>query len=71
MSTSTRQHRPPWWQLPWREIGSFTLGAYVLVWQTSFESSAQPILVGAGCALVGVVGTGAIQRAVKRAVEGA
>lgn len=60
--------RPKWWQLPWREIASFVLGAFLLVWQTVLEQHAQALIIGAGLALCGVTAAGAIQRAVKRAV---
>lgn len=62
--------RPRWWEFPWREIGSFGLGAFLLVWQAAFEEHAQALLVGAGLACIGVTGAGAIQRAVKRAIGG-
>lgn len=62
--------RPKWWQFPWREIGSFLLGSFILLWQTTLEERPQALLVGAGLALVGVTGAGAIQRAVKRAIGG-
>lgn len=62
--------RPRWWQFPWREIASFILGAFILVWQTVLEQQAQALLVGAGVALIGVTTSGAIQRAVKRATNG-
>lgn len=60
---------PRWWQFPWREIGSFVLGAFLLIWQNSLEDHPQPILVGAGLALIGVTGTGAVQRAIRRVVK--
>lgn len=69
MAESPKETRPAWWQFPWREIGSFALGSFILIWQTTFESSAQPILVGAGVALVGVTGAGAVQRAIRRVTK--
>jgi hypothetical protein len=62
------QDRPRWWQFPWREIWAGALGGFILLWQTTIEAHPTPLLVGAGLALVGVTGTGAIQRAVKRAL---
>jgi len=67
--TGQPEQRPKWWQFPWREMGSFALGAFILIWQTSIETQAQPILVGAGVALIGVTGTGAVQRALRRVVK--
>ena len=69
MSDGRPPNRPPWWQLPWREIVSCTTGAFILLWQTVLEDQAQALLVGAGLALIGVTGTGAIQRAVRRVTD--
>ena len=69
MNTRREDTRPKWWQFPWKEIGSFTLGASILLWETVGETQAQAILVGAGLALIGVTGVGAVQRAVKRKLE--
>ena len=37
-----------------RDLFHGLLGAFLLIWQTVFEETAQPILVAAGVALVGV-----------------
>lgn len=45
------------WQIWWpklRDVGGFTLGSFILVWQTVYETSAQIVLVVAGIALLGV-----------------
>ena len=60
--------RPKWWQFPWREIWAGSLGGFILLWQVVVEDHAQPLLVGAGLALLGVTGSGAVQRAVRRAL---
>lgn len=57
---------PRWWQLPWREIVAVVVGAAMLMWQTVAVDSAQPALVGAGLALIGVGGVGSAQRAIRR-----
>lgn len=62
--------RPRWWQFPWREIVCVTVGAFTLIWQVALEEQGQALFVGAGLALMGVGGTGAVQRAVKRVTNG-
>lgn len=57
---------PKWFQFPWHEIASFVLGGFLLIWQNSVEDTPQPVLVGAGLALCGVAGAGAVQRLVRR-----
>lgn len=69
--TGRRDTKPPqWWQLPWKEIGSFVVGTSILLWQTALEDEAQLILVGAALALMGVTGAGTVQRALRRRLEG-
>lgn len=62
--------RPKWWQLPWREIICTLVGAFMLLWQTVLDANKSPLIVGAGLALLGVSGTGLIQRATKRVTGG-
>lgn len=64
------ERRPKWWQFPWREIASFTLGATILLEQTVGEEQPKAILVGAALALMGVTGVGSARRAILRALDG-
>lgn len=61
---------PKWFRFPWHETFSFILGAFMLIWQTALEDQKSALIVGAGLALCGVAGSGAIQRGVRRAVNG-
>lgn len=54
-----RRQAEAWWPLL-RDMGSFALGAGILVAQTLVEAP-EPLLVGAGLALIGVTGTGRVQ----------
>ena len=55
----------PWinrWWPPVRDIGAFLLGTFILIHQEVWRASAQPWLVAAGLACLGITGSGAIQR---------
>lgn len=45
-----------------RNVASFTLGAFILTWQTVWEQEAQAVLVGAALALIGVPAVDIITR---------
>jgi hypothetical protein len=69
MSTSRRRATPnrqstaeQWWPLL-RDVGTFSLGGLILVWQL-FEREPDPTLVAAALALLGL---GPVVRAQKRA----
>lgn len=47
---------------PVRDIGAFLVGSFILIWETVAESQAQPWLVAAGFAALGVAGSGVLQR---------
>ena len=66
---TSRNQPPRWWQLPWRVIVSFPLGAGMLIYETVFDANRSALIVGAGLALCGVTGTGVIQKYVKRRLE--
>jgi hypothetical protein len=54
-----RRQAEAWWPLL-RDMASFGMGMGILIAQT-IVSTPEPILVGAGLALIGVTGTGRVQ----------
>jgi hypothetical protein len=52
-----------------KELIAFIVGTGMVVHQTVFAPKAQTILVVAGIALMGVLGSGVAQRALKKLIE--
>jgi hypothetical protein len=62
--TRRRVTAEEWWPLL-RDVAAFCLGGAILVTQAMSEHP-DPVIVGAGVALVGVTGSGRIQEWVRR-----
>lgn len=58
-TNGSRRRAEAWWPLI-RDISSFALGTGLLVSQVAVVDP-EPLLVGAGLALIGVTGTGRVQ----------
>lgn len=69
MSTPRTNGRRLWWLPELKEALAFVLGSFILIYQTVFASRVEVILVVAGVALMGVLGSGVAQRALKRLIE--
>lgn len=52
-----------------KELIAFVIGTTIVLHQTIFAKQAQTILVVAGLALMGVLGSGVAQRALKKLIE--
>ena len=70
MSTPTANGRRRLWWLPdVKELGAFLLGSFILVYETVYAPQVEIILVVAAVAMMGVLGSGVAQRALKRIIE--
>jgi hypothetical protein len=58
-TNGNRRKAEAWWPLL-RDMGCFGLGSGILIAQV-LEQTPEPVLVGAGLALIGVTGTGRVQ----------
>jgi hypothetical protein len=58
-----------WWLPEAKEALAFILGVGILVHQTVAAAAAQTVLVVAAVAMMGVLGSGVAQRALKRILE--
>lgn len=65
---STRDPRL-WWLPGLKEVLAFLLGTFILVYETVFAPRVEIILVVAAIAMMGVLGSGVAQRALKRIIE--
>lgn len=52
-----------------KEALAFVLGAFILVYETVYASKVEIILVVAAVAMMGVLGSGVAQRALRKIVE--
>lgn len=57
-------------QIRWRELGTFLIGAFILLWQTVAEPQPEPWLVIAGLALMGEPGIRAVQSVLQGRMNG-
>lgn len=69
MSTPTLNGRRLWWLPEAKEALAFLAGLGILFHQTVLAKAAQTILVVAAVAMMGVLGSGVAQRALKRVLE--
>jgi len=62
---SPRAPQPSWLSRNWpaiRDVAAFFVGAFLLIHQEVARPHAQPWLVAAGVACLGITGSGAVQR---------
>lgn len=69
MSTPTPNGRKLWWLPEAKEALAFLAGLGILFHQTAIARTAQTILVVAAVAMMGVLGSGVAQRALKKILE--
>lgn len=69
MNVSRTNGRRLWWLPDVKEALAFVLGCFILIHQTVFASRVEVILVVAAVAMMGVLGSGVAQRALKRLIE--
>ena len=69
MSTPRTNGRRLWWLPEVKEALAFVLGTFILIHQTAFASQVEVVLVVAGVALLGVLGSGVAQRALRRLID--
>jgi hypothetical protein len=67
--TASPPPRKLWWLPEAKETLAFLAGLGILFHQTVLASAAQTILVVAAVAMMGVLGSGVAQRALKRVLE--
>lgn len=69
MTQSLNGRRRLWWLPDVKEALAFVLGAFILVYETVYASKVEIILVVAAVAMMGVLGSGVAQRALRKIVE--
>lgn len=58
-----------WWVPELKEVGAFLIGSFILIYETVYSSHVDTILVLAGVAMMGVLGSGIAQRALRKLLE--
>ena len=69
MTSRQPTERRLWWLPDVKEALAFVIGAFMLIHQTVYASRVEVILVVAGVALMGVLGSGVAQRALRKLIE--
>jgi hypothetical protein len=69
VSTSAQNGRRLWWLPEVKESLAFLAGLGILFHQTAIAPAAQTILVVAAVAMMGVLGSGVAQRALRKVLE--
>lgn len=69
MNAPKSNGRRLWWLPDVKELGAFLLGSFILIYETVFAVKPEIILVVAAVAMMGVLGSGVAQRALRRLIE--
>lgn len=67
--TAHRANGRKLWLPEVKETLAFVLGSFILIYQTVYAAKVEVILVVAAVAMMGVLGSGVAQRALKRVLE--